>query len=199
MIIMGIDPGPRESGWVVYNPGQAVREMGIDPNLSVYQFILFSRGGREIDEILLNYNADRYIEERRAAYNESVCRARVCVIEKIESYGMPVGESVFETVRWADRFAQAFGGIKHRNVVHLPRREVKLHLCNSMRGKDANVRQSLLNRFPRTGGGKTPQIGTKAKPGPLYGVKSHIWSALALAVTYYGMQNQGKGEKNGQE
>lgn len=42
---------------------------------------------------------------------------------------------------------------------------------------------ALLDLFPRTGGGATPQIGTKAKPGPLYGVSSHAWAALGVAVT----------------
>ena len=43
--------------------------------------------------------------------------------------------------------------------------------------------QALLDLFPRTGGGATPQIGTKGKPGPLYGVSSHAWAALGVAVT----------------
>ncbi|MNY62967.1 hypothetical protein D3C86_1998680 [compost metagenome] len=60
---------------------------------------------------------------------------------------------------------------------------MKLHLCKTPRAKDANVRQALLDMFPRTGGGKTPQIGTKAQPGPLFGVSSHAWAALGVAVT----------------
>jgi hypothetical protein len=55
------------------------------------------------------------------------------------------------------------------------RRDVKLHLCGSARAKDPNIRQALLDRFG--------PVGTKKAPGPLYGVKSHIWSALAVAVT----------------
>ena len=34
-------------------------------------------------------------------------------------------------------------------------------------------------------GGKEAAVGTKKAPGPLHGVKSHLWSALALAVTHY--------------
>ena len=64
------------------------------------------------------------------------------------------------------------------------RLDVKLHLCKDSRAKDANIRQALLDRFPATGGGKTPQIGTKAQPGPLYGIKSHLWAALGVAVTF---------------
>ena len=37
------------------------------------------------------------------------------------------------------------------------RQEVKLHLCNSARAKDANIRQALIDRF----GGKDKAIGRK--------------------------------------
>ena len=59
------------------------------------------------------------------------------------------------------------------------REDVKLHLCGSPRAKDANIRQALIDRW----GGKAEAVGTVKKPGPLYGVKSHAWSALAVAVT----------------
>lgn len=100
------------------------------------------------------------------------------VIEKVESFGMAVGAEVFETVFWSGRFAQAYGIDK---VHRIGRREVKLHLCGSARAKDANVRQAILDRF----GGKDKAIGTKKAPGPLYGIKSHLWAALAVAITWH--------------
>lgn len=95
------------------------------------------------------------------------------VIEQMACYGMAVGKEVFDTVFWSGRFAQAYGGC------HLlkPRGEVKMHLCHSMRAKDANIRQALIDRFG--------PVGTKNNPGVLYGIKSHLWSALALAVTVH--------------
>jgi hypothetical protein len=102
-------------------------------------------------------------------------------IEMIASYGMPVGREVFETVLWTGRFMQAYQYPKTVKLIY--RRDVKLHLCGSAKAKDANIRQALLDRFPATGGGKTPQIGTKRNPGPLFGVSSHAWAALAVAVT----------------
>lgn len=105
----------------------------------------------------------------------------VLAIEMIESFGMAVGKEVFETVFWTGRFCEAFPGRFER----VYRKEVKLHLCQSLRAKDGNIRQALIDRFPATGGGKTPQIGTKSDPGPLYGMKSHMWSALAVAVTWW--------------
>lgn len=102
-------------------------------------------------------------------------------IEMVASYGMPVGKDVFETVVWIGRFIQRCK-FDHRQIY---RKDVKMHLCQSMRAKDGNIRQALLDRFPPSGGGKTPQVGTKAQPGPLYGIKSHLWAALAVAVYHW--------------
>ncbi len=94
-------------------------------------------------------------------------------IEMVASYGMPVGREVFETVRWIGRFQQAWHAPEEVRLIY--RRDVKLHLCGSMRAKDPHVWQALLD--------KLGPVGTKANPGPLYGVKSHARSALAVAVT----------------
>jgi hypothetical protein len=99
------------------------------------------------------------------------------VIEQIESYGMPVGREVFETVFWSGRFAEAW----QRRGLHcswsmLPRKAVKLALCCTVKAKDANIRQALIDRY---GGPSCVKKG-----GPLAGIKSHLWAALALAVVY---------------
>jgi hypothetical protein len=44
---------------------------------------------------------------------------------------------------------------------------------------DAAVRDALLQLW----GGKVEAMGSKKAPGPLYGMASHRWSALAVAVT----------------
>lgn len=123
--------------------------------------------------------------------NEQLCamlrhlnkRDRVAV-EMIACYGMPVGREVFETCLWIGRFIEAYESTHSQKVDFVYRREVKLELCGSMKAKDANIRQALINIFPQTGGGKTPAIGTKTKQGELYGMKSHLWSALAVAITF---------------
>lgn len=106
-----------------------------------------------------------------AAQNE----ADVLAIEMIASYGMAVGKDVFETCVWIGRFLQAWElmGAPPGRLIY--RKDVKLHLCGSPRAKDPNVRQALLDMLG-------PQ-GNKKSPGPLYGVKSHAWSAVAVAVT----------------
>ncbi len=99
------------------------------------------------------------------------------IIESLACFGMPVGSEIFETAYAIGDFRTIWGG----DVTLMPRTTVKAHLCNSSRAKDANVRQVLIDRF---GPGKELAIGKKSAPGPLFGIVSHSWSALALAVTY---------------
>lgn len=101
---------------------------------------------------------------------------RPIAIEMIASYGMAVGKEVFETCLWIGRFIQHAGPDRIRLIY---RKDVKMHLCGSPRAKDANIRQALIDRW----GGKAEAIGTAKRPGPLYGVKSHAWAALAVAIT----------------
>ena len=92
-------------------------------------------------------------------------------IEMIASYGMAVGAEVFETCVWIGRFLQAWPG-RHRKVYRM---EVKMHVCKTSKAKDPNIRQALLD--------KVGLPGVKRAPGPTYGVKSHAWAALGVAVT----------------
>ncbi|MGA0608852.1 hypothetical protein [Caldimonas sp. KR1-144] len=94
-------------------------------------------------------------------------------IEMVASYGMAVGREVFETCVWIGRFQQQFAEPGKVRLVY--RKDVKLHLCGSPRAKDSNIRQALIDRLGAP--------GTKRAPGGTYGVKSHAWPALAVAVT----------------
>lgn len=153
MTILALDPGPTQTGYCVYD-GECVLGAGVMPN----------------DGMLAYLRRDHFrINGHRLA------------IEMIASYGMAVGREVFETCVWIGRFQQAWSAPDAVELVY--RKDVKLHLCGTTKAKDANIRQALLDLFPRTGGGATPQVGTKAQPGPLYGVSSHAWPALGVAIT----------------
>jgi hypothetical protein len=95
-----------------------------------------------------------------------------CVIEMIASYGMAVGAEVFETCVWIGRFVEIFGPQRCERIT---RGAVKMHLCHSMRAKDANVRSALMDLF---GGPQSIKKG-----GALHGVSGDMWAALGLAVT----------------
>ncbi|MDQ1921650.1 hypothetical protein [Massilia pseudoviolaceinigra] len=154
--ILAIDPGTEQSGWCVFD-GEAVAACGVMPNAEMLDYL---------------QRAHFRINGHRLA------------LEMIASYGMAVGREVFETCVWIGRFKQAWHAPDRVELVY--RKDVKMHLCGTPRAKDPNVRQALLDMFPATGGGKTPQVGTKGQPGPLYGVSSHAWAALAVAVTATG-------------
>lgn len=91
-------------------------------------------------------------------------------IEMIACYGMAVGKETFETCVFIGRLIEAWP----REVRLIYRKDVVLHLCHSARAKDSNVRQTLIDRYGAP--------GTKKAPGRTYGIKSHLWSALAIAT-----------------
>lgn len=97
-------------------------------------------------------------------------------IEMIACYGMPVGAEVFDTCVWIGRFRQAF----RNSSSYVYRKDEKMHLCGNMKAKDGNIRQALIDKY----GGKEMAIGTKKKPGTLYGMSGDCWAALAVGVTY---------------
>jgi hypothetical protein len=158
-----------------------MRCLAIDPGPTQSAFVLFD-GVRVIDHDLLTNQA---LLERLIA-REFGGDPYVTVIERIEAMGMSVGESVFETVHWAGRFAQA-----SQPFDRVTRRAVKLHLCGTMRAKDANISQALRDRF-----GGASAVGRKSAPGPLYGISSHRWAALAVAITW--MDQQRLQERSGE-
>lgn len=152
MLVLAIDPGSTESAFVFWD-GQRVRDKGkVDNEEMLADLMVRGHGG----DVLL-------------------------VLEEVASYGMPVGEDVFETVFWSGRFAEAWEG----KFIRVQRKDVKMHLCGSMRAKDSNIRQALIDRFGKP--------GVKSAPNETYGedgskekkLKADEWQALALAVTVH--------------
>lgn len=156
MKLLAIDPGNTQSAYVLY-----------DTALS-----LPTAWEKVPNEELLN--------EVLPMWGNGLPVVKLLAIEMIASYGMSVGAEIFQTVYWIGKFAQRWEDITGRAERLVYRADVKLHLCQSRRAKDANVRQALIDKF---GPGKDLAIGRKATPGPLYGIAGDVWSALAVAVT----------------
>lgn len=174
--ILAIDPGPESSGWVRLNDGVPV-DCGISDNLRLF------------------YEAGMW-EVWPAGQRPHLA------IEEIRSYEQCVGQSTMDTCVWIGRFLRMWmqGGpdyslneLRAFDVL-IPRKEILLHLCN--RGNkvtDANVRRALLDRFggddaERSFKKGSPKAGRPDRPeGALYMIRraggSHVWSALAIAVT----------------
>jgi len=107
-------------------------------------------------------------------------------LETVKSFGNMGGDSLYLTCMWIGRFISAW--LTHHDphtYTLLPRKTVVTHLCGSSRAGDSHVRRVLIDFFTdngRKGEGRIPIIGTKKKPGTLYGVSGDMWSALGLAV-----------------
>lgn len=160
-MILAIDPGNTQSGFVQID-GTRIVTHGVIPNEEMIGCISSFLGAIDISY------------------------PRVA-IEEIRNMGMIVGQEVFDTVFWTGRFYEVIHGYyDHRRsptepicAELIPRNAIKMHLCGSPRAKDANIRQSLINRWGAP--------GTKKAPGGTYGVKSHAWAALAVAT--YALDN----------
>ena len=79
MIILGIDPGPKESAYVYYD-GKHIIAHDYRSNGDLLSLFFLSPPGHDI-----------------------------VVIEWIEGYGLTVGKETFETCYWVGRFSQADG------------------------------------------------------------------------------------------
>ena len=161
--------------------------MAIDPGNELSAYVVMDTDTKDLIEF------DK-VENRALLLSIIVgwCGVNYLAIEMPASYGMVVGKTVFDTCRWVGIFQQVFG-LDQSSLVYRKSQNkaegidsVCMYLCKNPRAKDKNVRQSLIDLYPATGGGKTPQIGTKKQPGPLYGVSADVWSALAVAHTYAG-------------
>lgn len=111
-------------------------------------------------------------------------------IEMIASYGMAVGVSVFETCVWIGKFTQAIKTRHQASSTYIYRKDEKMNLCGSMKAKDTNVAQALIDRF-------APDIpnkgkGSKKNHGFFYGFAKDVWMAFAVGVTYHDLYLQEK-------
>ena len=162
--LIAIDPGTTESAYVVLSEGMAtggylIDAMGLASNEELADIVT---GGSQTFEV---------------------------ACEVMRNMGQFVGESTFETAYWIGEYRRICKEVGHSwHPVY--RNDVKLFLCNSTRAKDADISTALASLYGGTG--KTPAEikrsakGVKANHGPLYGIKSHIWSALGVGVTYLG-------------
>jgi len=170
--VLAIDPGPVVSGWVLYEVETgAILDCGIEDNIAMCE---------QIDK------------QGKAAISSK--KSTALVMEMPQCYGMPVGRSVLETCYWVGYFdaIASLHGYKYYTF-RMPRSEVKKRLCHSMKAKDSNIRQAIIDRY----GGKAKAIGTKKQQGPLYRVKKDMWQALALAIAAMEWLDEYRDDKKG--
>jgi len=148
MRVFAIDPGPELSAYFFMDSkiGPRTSSFGVVPTETIFR--LMSEHRHTID---------------------------VVAIEMIASYGMSVGQEVFETcvnIGMFLREAYACDLKAHR----VTRKQIVTHICNNPRGNDSTVRTALIDKYG--------QPGTKNNQGPTYGISKDCWSALAVATQY---------------
>ena len=154
MIILAVDPGPQKCGAVIYDKDKK----------RVLQAWKARPVGELLDDITLLVKSGE---------------VHVVACERVQSYGIS-GSSLLYT-------AETFGRVRERATlagaswVYMTRRDVLLwlDLLGSPGNRDAAVRARMIEMH---GGERSLAIGTKRAPGALYGVTSHAWQALGLAV-----------------
>ena len=168
--LLAIDPAPTKSGIVglqiercQHGAAPKVLFAAIVDNLT-WQFITVPQRKWWND-----YQLSRFFEYDHLA------------IEMVRNYGKIAGDSLFETAKWVGCFEQAW---RPRPFTELYRPAIKLALCQTARCGDPQVRSAIIDRYPKTGGGKTPAVGTKKQPGPLYGIHDDLWAALAVGIAW---------------
>ena len=154
---------------------RAVKVLAIDP-------------GSEHSGVVLYDSDDERVLRTDNLPNEDVLEglgiaalSAVVVLEWTSPRGMLGSAQLFETLFWTGRFYEA---ARRVGPVHrLERMAAKMYLVGNRNAKDPQIRAALIDRFGGNGG-KATAVGTKKSPGPLYGVATHSWAALALAVTF---------------
>jgi hypothetical protein len=157
-LILAIDPGTFESAYVIM--GEDLKPIEFD-----------KVENNELLKLIQNIEYKPYTTNHFA-------------IEMVAHYGtaMPAGKEIFDTCVWIGRFWQkALDRIPKLKRIY--RKEVTMNLCHSVRAKDSNVIQALIDRFAY--GVPNRGKGYKKNPGWFFGFKGDIWQSYAVGVTYY--------------
>lgn len=173
--------------------------IAIDPGLESSGWVSILGAGKITSEIVENA---KLLDTVRSTDPNTV----TFVIERMNFMAKHAGNSVHEPNVWAGRFMEAFEG-RGGSVHRIFRRTVATHIAGQVAEGNATIRAAIIDRY----GGKDKAIGgvrcktCKGKGwtgrdhdycqscfgrgwshprGPLYGVVTHCWQALALALAY---------------
>ena len=154
MRIYAVDPGPQACGVVLYD--------------TFHRTVIESHKAQPVADVLQAITA-----------HGKASTAHVIACERVQSYGIS-GAHLLHTAEVYGRVLER-ANLARLEFVSMTRRDVLLwlDLLGAPGNRDANVRARMLELH---GGGRRIACGTKAAPGPLYGVASHAWQALGLAV-----------------
>lgn len=150
---IGIDAGDKISAYAVYDTDeQRVLRFGIVTNDDL------------IDWITTEFGLD--LENTPARVG----------IEMVHSYGMSVGQTVFDTCVQIGRLYESVSDFPdlYEGAMLIKRGHIKYHHTGHTSSKDKDVRDALIFKY----GDK----GTKANPDFFYGFSADMWQAFAVCA-----------------
>lgn len=167
MILLAIDPGNVETGFVFYKYGKEYKYSDHHANRIL--------GKGKIPNTSLMSIISKNASNIKAVY-----------IEDIAQYGTGVGKTVFDTVKFIGMLMERCSSLGIP-VSLVYRKTIVTHHTDNPKANDSILRQFLIDTL----GGQ----GTKKAPGPLYGFAGDMFSALAIALYGADMENQREMEK----
>ncbi len=140
-----------------------VNVLGIDPGTHESGFVLLIDGKVASSGVMENEDMLRVVQDDKSD---------LLAIEGFLARGNVIDNNCVQTIRWEGRFQQAWGCPDE--VLLVSRLAVKKFLSLPGSANDAKVNARLREVFG--------EKGTKAKPGPSFGITSHAWPALGVAL-----------------
>jgi len=118
MLILGIDPGNKETAYVVYDTASKQ----------------IAHKAKKLNDVV--------------RIELPCIRCDRVVMEVVACYGMAVGQEVFDTVEWIGRYTEIVTRDMRMPLQRIKRTEVKMALCHQTKGvNDSVIRQRLIDLF----------------------------------------------------
>lgn len=138
-----------------------MKVLALDPGTHESGFCLLDNGVIVSSGVMPNADMLRIVKDDRSD---------VLAIEGFLARGNVIDNNCVQTIRWEGRFVQAWGCPD--DVMLVSRRDVKKVLGIPGSSDDSAVNKRLRELIG--------EKGTKAKPGPTFGVSTHAWAALGV-------------------
>ncbi|MHB8123146.1 MAG: RuvC family protein [Desulfuromonadaceae bacterium] len=129
MKILAIDPGSKQSGYVLWD---STADLPLESAHITNAQVL------ELLKVLV-----------------MVEKVDMVAIERIRGYGIVAGDDTFDTCEAVGRFDMA-ATFYHIPTRLIPRKDIKKHLCGNTTTNDKYIRQALIDRFGEVGTKKCP-------------------------------------------
>lgn len=189
--VLGLDPGTTHSALVLVDlEMETVEGRWLLNNPQLQMVLKALADGTDVPV----FEDDRLSHKTKVAVQDAHIRERLkqpleyprpefLVVEMISSYSQAVGRAVYETCAWLGRFIETFlddvaisASSRRAAYTLILRSQVRMQIAGAARSGDPQVRRALLDRMG--------EAGTAKNPGPLYGMKADLFSALAVAIAF---------------